>query len=793
MKSPLIFQRIRIKLWIVTIVMFGISTVVAEYPQKQGVNYPDPATNTDSPVMLVGEWVPDDPHEIDFTCLPKIPGSHVIVNDARRENGVNQHNYLAYYEGKYWLMWSDGPAVEDRVGQRVAYATSRDGLNWTERRYITTYPPKSRPSSPYYNTRSDRGFRYISRGFWERDGELLALVSLDEAAGFFGPSLELRAFRLNPDDETWEDIGVVYDNTINNFPPKRLPTGEWMMTRRSHSRDVYMLTGGTERFDSWDTFPVVGYAESELQAEEPYWWELPDGNIVALFRDNAHSGYLFRAFSTDNGRTWSTPVRTDFPDARSKFNGLRMTDGRYVLVSNPNPQKRDPLALSISDDGLIFHKMGFLVGGRHVDYPHVIEHDGYLLVAFAGDKQTVEVIKIKIADLDKFSMPPTPLVGKPDPVNNQESQTMLTGQWVPEDPGNIDFSSLPVLPSEHAVISDVRDKGGTRVNQHGYLAYYNDRFWAMWSDGPGVQRTDAEKHRNVVPGHDQPGTRVSFATSPDGLNWSPVQDLFGTPEEGFGWIARGFWVRDGELLALASHFNAPGYPGKGLSLEGARWDTDAGQWKRIGTVLDDAMNNFPPKKLPNGKWMMSRRDHQRQVTVMFGGVDAFDQWAVRPLATYAVSAEENQQPEEPYWYVLPDGNNIVGLFRDNSGSKRLMRAFSTDNGQHWSNLVVTDFPDAQSKFYALQTSRGYYALVSNANPGGRDPLTLSLSPDGLVYTSMFYLVGGRHIDYPHMIEHDGSLYISFSGAKQTLEVLKVDLDDLETLQMPLSPRKILAR
>ncbi|MCB0599132.1 MAG: hypothetical protein KDD28_33985, partial [Phaeodactylibacter sp.] len=64
--------------------------------------------------------------------------------------------------------------------------------------------------------------------------------------------------------------------------------------------------------------------------------------------------------------------------------------------------KRDPLALSISGDGLVFTKMGYLAGGRHVDYPHVIEHGGYLLVAFASAKQTVEVLKIKISDLDNL-------------------------------------------------------------------------------------------------------------------------------------------------------------------------------------------------------------------------------------------------------------------------------------------------------------------------------------------------------------------------------------------------------
>ena len=176
--------------------------------------------------------------------------------------------------------------------------------------------------------------------------------------------------------------------------------------------------------------------------------------------------------------------------------------------------------------------------------------------------------------------------------------------------------------------------------------------------------------------------------------------------------------------------------------------------------------------------MLSRRDHVRNVTVMLGGIKAFDQWDISPLAIWE---QGRRQSEEPYWYILPDGRNIVGLFRDNTDSKRLLRAFSTDNGQSWSNLIRTDFPDARSKFFVVHTSRDYYALVSNANPGGRDPLTLSLSKDGIVYTHMFYLIGGRHIDYPHMIEHDGNLFISFSGAKQTLEVLKVDLDYVDKL------------
>lgn len=371
-------------------------------------------------------------------------------------------------------------------------------------------------------------------------------------------------------------------------------------------------------------------------------------------------------------------------------------------------------------------------------------------------------------------------IDTPHPVKNPHSALMLNLPHTGTDAEGITFYALPRVPAEHAVISDVRDRGGHWVHQHAYLAHFAERYWAMWSDGPGVLQAgvSAEQHRNRVPGHDRPDTRVSFATSDDGLKWSKPAALSGPPRiRGFGWIARGFWMRDGELLALASHFNAPGYPGKGLSLEAFRWDKERSKWVAHGTVQDDAMNNFPPKKLPNGLWMMSRRDHRRQVTVLVGGTEDFNRWTIRPLAQYT----GEQRPEEPYWYILPDGENLVGLIRDNGGSRRLLRVYSTNNGQSWSDIVTTNFPDATSKFFALRTSRGYYALVSNSNPKRRDPLTLAISRDGLVYTHLFYLVGGRHVDYPHIIEHDGHLLVAFSGAKQTMEVLQVSLSDVDRL------------
>jgi hypothetical protein len=388
-----------------------------------------------SPVMLSGPWLPESPHQLDFASLPKVPSEHAVVSDVRdlrttetvakpstqppllKYGRFNNHSYLVHHEGQFWAMWSDGPGIEDQVGQRVKYATSPDGLKWSTSKFMTPILPNSGPDSPHYGKRTNKGMRWVANGFWKREGELLALASRDEAAGFFGPSLELRAFRFDKTSGEWHDAGVVFKNAINNFPPIQLRTGEWMMSRRMFdysTSGVHFLVGGVKSLDDWQSFPVLGSA-AELKAEEPDWWILPDNRLAAVFRDNRRSGFLYRAVSTDDGRTWSTPVKTNFPDATAKISGLRLADGRYVLVSNPDPKKRDPLTLSISGDGLVFTKMLSLVGGRRAEYPHVIEHEGSLFIAFSGGKMTVEVLKVKLSDVDAVKMPEKPLIGATKP------------------------------------------------------------------------------------------------------------------------------------------------------------------------------------------------------------------------------------------------------------------------------------------------------------------------------------------------------------------------------------------
>ena len=54
---------------------------------------------------------------------------------------------------------------------------------------------------------------------------------------------------------------------------------------------------------------------------------------------------------------------------------------------------------------MVFRRMYYLAGGRSIDYPHVLEHKGYLFIAHSGGKQTVEIERVRIADLETLKMP----------------------------------------------------------------------------------------------------------------------------------------------------------------------------------------------------------------------------------------------------------------------------------------------------------------------------------------------------------------------------------------------------
>ena len=171
------------------------------------------------------------------------------------------------------------------------------------------------------------------------------------------------------------------------------------------------------------------------------------------------------------------------------------------------------------------------------------------------------------------------------------------------DSNKINYSALPRITGEHTVInpaafgpyprqSDKLTFSSLRLNLHNYLIYHAGKFWCIWSDGPRIE--------------DEPTQEIKYATSTDGLTWSAAKSVTGKPEKPYAFIARGLWVRNGQLLALAAHYRGHGAFGapkqKQLELVAYRWDPKKSKWVLQGKLYENAINNFPPQKLPSGNW-----------------------------------------------------------------------------------------------------------------------------------------------------------------------------------------------
>ena len=187
------------------------------------------------------------------------------------------------------------------------------------------------------------------------------------------------------------------------------------------------------------------------------------------------------------------------------------------------------------------------------------------------------------------------------------------------------------------------------------------------------------------------------------------------------------------------------------------------------------MNNYPPAMLGD-RLAMSCRDSFMKVDVALQQDDGT--WNRIPL----VADPPFDKMNEPTWYQAADGT-VHMIVRDNRHSYRLIRVISRDNGATWEKPVLTNYPDARSKNYTGKLSNGWYFLINNPNPAGRDPLAISFSRDGWGFERPFalrkhappyrYKKGDSRegsFQYPHAVEHDGSLWVIYSTNKEDIEI-----------------------
>ncbi len=376
----------------------------------------------------------------------------------------------------------------------------------------------------------------------------------------------------------------------------------------------------------------------------------------------------------------------------------------------------------------------------------------------------------------------------------------------PDQPG----AGFPILEDAEHTLIFAPDREAGAYNHHSQLAHHKGTFHAIWSN-----------HRF---GEDGPGQRVLYATSQNTGDWTEPAPLFPAPQpmiesEKMGVALTAFqWVAlEDRLFAVAGcHENVgfcnfdetdfspvrddehPSRAREGYSTLAREVSCD-GAHGPIFAIYEDLNPNIEFDVLPCDTPTIA--DEAAQLRDILTSPLGMPPWDFRGHLGFP-SAEDGHNLCEPTVYRTRNGEYVM-LLRDTVYSHRMYCSTLQDNGS-WAPARPTDIPDSPSLSDTVMLDDGTVLLVGNQmapkfdNPDetghySRDPLTVSVSPDGKTFERAFALrcgtqdyrvpqseVRGRGGggQYPSALTHDEDLYVLHSIGKEDIAISSLALADL---------------
>jgi predicted neuraminidase len=192
--------------------------------------------------------------------------------------------------------------------------------------------------------------------------------------------------------ETWGEARVALDAVcmmVKN-KPMRTSGGRWVLP--AYQEAIYQSQFWTSDDGvKWTTgTPLLTLLNNNLQ---PSVVECSDGSLLALMRCSGNGRFTWEARSTDGGKTWTLKDRCDLPNPNSGLDMVKLTDGKIVLIYNPNKQDRTPISAAISaDNGKTWSPARAIeTGDPQLSYPAVIQtRDGMIHVVYSHRLEHIE-------------------------------------------------------------------------------------------------------------------------------------------------------------------------------------------------------------------------------------------------------------------------------------------------------------------------------------------------------------------------------------------------------------------
>lgn len=325
------------------------------------------------------------------------------------DNTFNHGAVITAFNGQLIMQWQTSLRDEDSPDTHVVYSRSADGQTWSEPTLLAKSPPESMTTSG---------------GWWKRGDELVAYINVWPRAGNITRG-GYTMFATSEDGTEWSNLEPVLESHGNPVQgvfeqdPRALSDGR--IVSAFHLQPGLIVApyytddpSGTRGWirGEMKNLPHEGPVSREI---EPSWFRRDDGVIVMVFRDQAESFRKLASESRDRGATWSTPVLTNMPDARTKQSAGNLPDGTAYLVGNPVSSKnRHPLVLVLSRNGRVFDQAWLLRAGgdalpvmryegkykrQGYSYPKSAVLGDWLYVAYATNKEDIEVTRVPLDSL----------------------------------------------------------------------------------------------------------------------------------------------------------------------------------------------------------------------------------------------------------------------------------------------------------------------------------------------------------------------------------------------------------
>ncbi len=178
-----------------------------------------------------------------------------------------------------------------------------------------------------------------------------------------------------------------------------LANGDWLFFTASTTPTAITVHASTDNGANWTTRSVV--SGNGLSVTEPLAFQTADGTVALYTRiEKNRGGGIGRAFSKDNGLTWSeyqSDLEAPLRGPSSRLMMMKLQSGNILLVNNESETARTNLKAYLSLDGGQTWAYSMMLDGRaSVSYPDVTQDkEGYIYVTY--DKGRYEEKEIRIS------------------------------------------------------------------------------------------------------------------------------------------------------------------------------------------------------------------------------------------------------------------------------------------------------------------------------------------------------------------------------------------------------------